>query len=99
MGEVYRAADDRLARNVALKVLRSSFANDTDRLRRFQLEARAAAALSHPNIVVIYDIEMSSDAPYIVSEFLVGETLRQRLLREPLSLRQAADSGCKLQMG
>ena len=99
MGEVYRAADDRLARNVALKVLRSSFANDTDRLRRFELEARAAAALSHPNIVVIYDIEMSSDAPYIVSEFLVGETLRQRLLREPLSLRQAAEFGVQIADG
>jgi serine/threonine protein kinase len=53
MGEVYRATDDRLSRDVAVKVLKSSFANDTDRLRRFELEARAAAALSHPNIVVI----------------------------------------------
>ena len=99
MGEVYRATDERLARDVAIKVLKSSFANDPDRLRRFELEARAAAALSHPNIVAIYDIEMHDGAPYIVSELLEGQTLRQRLLEGPLPLRQAAEYGLQIAEG
>ena len=72
MGEVYRACDDRLGREVALKVLKPSLANDRDRLRRFEQEARAAAALNHPNIVAVYDIGMHNGAPYIVSELLQG---------------------------
>ncbi len=99
MGEVYRATDERLARDVAVKVLKPSFTNDPDRLRRFELEARAAAALSHPNIVAIYDIEMQQDAPYIVSELLLGETLRQRLQQGPLSLRQSAEFGLQIAEG
>ena len=79
MGEVYRASDQRLGRDVALKILKPSLANDQDRLRRFEQEARAAAALSHPNIVAIYDIGMHDGAPYIVSELLEGQTLRERL--------------------
>ena len=89
MGEVYRATDDRLGRDVALKVLKSSLAQDRDRLRRFELEARSAALLNHPNIVAIYDIGMHDGAPYIVSELLQGKTLRECLLNGPLSLRQA----------
>jgi WD40 repeat protein len=99
MGEVYRASDDRLGRDVALKVLKSSLAHDQDRLRRFELEARAAAVLNHPNIVAIYDIGMHEGAPYIVSELLQGQTLRKRLLDGPLTLRQVADYGIQIAQG
>jgi eukaryotic-like serine/threonine-protein kinase len=91
MGEVYRASDERLGRDVAIKILKPSLANDQDRLRRFEQEARAAAALSHPNIVAIYDIGMHDGAPYIVSELLEGQTLRDRLLEGPIPRRQALD--------
>ena len=84
MGEVYRTSDQRLGRDVALKILKTSPAHDQDRLRRFEQEARAAAALSHPNIVAIYDIGMHDGAPYIVSELLEGQTLRERLLNGPI---------------
>src|SRR5271167_256306 len=76
MGEVYRARDTRLGREVALKVLPESFARDADRLRRFEQEARAVAALNHPNILAIHDIGEEGGAPYIVSELLDGESLR-----------------------
>jgi serine/threonine protein kinase len=79
MGEVYRARDSRLGRDVAIKVLPASFSADPDRLQRFAQEARAAAALSHPNILAIFDIGESEGAPYVVSELLEGETLRDRL--------------------
>ena len=98
MGDVYRATDERLGRDVAVKVLKSSVSGDPDRLRRFELEARAAAALSHPNIVAIYDIGMHEGSPYIVSEFLRGQTLRE-LLQNPLSLRQAAEYGLQIAEG
>src|SRR6202140_4849027 len=96
MGEVYRARDERLARAVAVKGLKPSFANDQDRLRRFELEARSSAALSHPNIVAVYDIGMHDGAPYIVSELLQGMTLRQRLSQGALSPRQPSDYGPQL---
>src|SRR3954452_7602512 len=76
MGEVYRARDPRLGRDVAVKVLPASFSADPDRLRRFEVEARAAAALNHPNILAVYDLGTHDGAPYIVSELLQGETLR-----------------------
>src|SRR5580704_16454083 len=79
MGEVYRARDTRLGRDVALKILPASFARDPERLRRFELEARAAGALNHPNILAIYDLGVHDGAPYLVSELLEGETLRHRL--------------------
>lgn len=79
MGEVYRARDARLGRDVAIKVLPSGVAEDPERLRRFEQEARAAAALNHPNILAVYDIGQHDSAPYIVSELLEGETLRERL--------------------
>ena len=79
MGEVYRARDTRLARDVAVKVLPASASADPDRVRRFEQEARAAAALSHPNILAVYDIGSHGDALFIVSELLEGETLRSRL--------------------
>jgi serine/threonine protein kinase len=81
MGEVYRARDPRLGRDVAIKVLPSAFAADEERLRRFEQEARAAAALNHPNILAVHDIGEHDGAPYIVSELLEGETLRDRLRR------------------
>jgi serine/threonine protein kinase len=83
MGEVYRARDPRLGRDVAIKVLPAAFSADPDRLRRFELEARAAAALNHPNILAVYDIGTHDGAPYIVSELLAGDTLRTRLATGP----------------
>src|SRR5450830_1396326 len=79
MGEVYRAKDPRLGREVAIKVLPASFSQDADRLRRFEQEARAAGILNHPNITAVYDIGQHDGAPYVVSELLEGETLRERL--------------------
>src|SRR6202048_2095847 len=84
MGEVYRAKDTRLGRDVALKVLPESFTRDVDRLRRFEQEARAVAALSHPNILAIHDIGTHDGAPFLVSEFLEGQTLREKLEVGPL---------------
>src|SRR5438046_10467226 len=78
MGEVYRATDDRLGRDVAIKILQASLASDSDRLRRFEQEARAAAALNHPNIVAVYDVGIHEGSPYIVSDLLEGHTLRER---------------------
>jgi tRNA A-37 threonylcarbamoyl transferase component Bud32/Tol biopolymer transport system component len=79
MGEVFRAHDERLGRDVAVKIIRPALADQADHLRRFEQEARAAAALNHPNIVAIYDVGLDNGSPYIVSELLEGETLRQRL--------------------
>src|SRR5262245_16626649 len=79
MGEVYRARDTRLGRDVAIKVLPSSFSADSERLHRFEQEARAAGALNHPNVLAIHDIGTFAGSPYIVSELLEGETLRKRL--------------------
>ena len=83
MGEVYRGLDPGLGRQVAIKVLLPDFSADADRLRRFEQEARAAAALCHPNILAVYDIGQHHGAPYIVSELLEGATLRERLLEGP----------------
>src|SRR6202048_5211192 len=80
MGEVYRARDPRLGRDVAVKVLHATFSADADRLRRFAQEARAAATLNHPNIVAVYDIGAYNGAPYVVSELLEGSSLETRLL-------------------
>jgi serine/threonine protein kinase len=79
MGEVYRARDDRLKRDVAIKVLPASVSTDPDRLRRFEKEAQAAPALNHPNIMSVFDIGSHDGTPYIVSELLEGQTLRERL--------------------
>ena len=99
MGEVYRASDDRLAREVAVKVLKPEMADNQDRLRRFEQEARSSAALNHPNIVAIYDIGLHNGAPYIVSELLQGQTLRQRLNTGPLPPRLAASFGEQIAQG
>ncbi len=90
MGDVYRARDPRLGRDVAIKVLPAAFSADADRLRRFEQEARAAAALNHPNILAVYDIGTHGDAPFIVSELLEGETLREQLDTGPVAVRKTA---------
>ena len=77
MGEVYRARDERLGREVAIKVLPATFAADPERLQRFEQEARATAALNDPNIVAIYDVGTADGQPYVVTELLDGETLRR----------------------
>src|SRR5881394_36584 len=76
MGEVYRARDARLGRDVALKILPPGAAGDPDRLRRFEQEARATAALSHPNILAVFDVGSDGAVNYVISELLQGETLR-----------------------
>jgi serine/threonine protein kinase/Tol biopolymer transport system component len=99
MGEVYKARDKRLNRDVAIKVLPASFSADPDRLQRFAQEARAAAALSHPNILSIFDIGEDGGAPYVVSELLEGETLRDRLRNGPLAPRKAIDYAAQVARG
>jgi len=84
MGAVYRAHDPRLGREVAVKVLRDECAGDSERLRRFELEARAASAIDHPNILTVHDVGTHAGSPYLVTELLKGETLRGRLARGPL---------------
>jgi eukaryotic-like serine/threonine-protein kinase len=98
MGEVYRARDPRLNREVAIKVLPESYSRDPERLRRFEQEARAAAALSHPNICAVYQLGIGSPA-YIVSELLEGETLRERLRRGPLPVHKAVELGVQIARG
>ena len=99
MGEVYRARDTRLLRDVALKVLPASFTNDPDRLRRFEQEARAVAALNHPNIVSVYDVGAVDGVHYIVSELLEGETLRQRITPTGMPARKAIELAVQLANG
>ena len=82
MGEVYRARDIRLGRHVAIKALPLAFATDSVRMRRFEEEARTVGQLNHPNVVVVYDIGVHDDAPFIVTEMLEGEDLRQQLNRD-----------------
>jgi Tol biopolymer transport system component len=100
MGEVYRARDARLGREVAIKVLPSSFSTDADRLRRFEQEAKAAGVLNHPNITAVYDIGTASDgAPYVVQELLEGETLRSELAGGRFSPRKAIETARQIAEG
>jgi hypothetical protein len=99
MGEVYRARDSRLGREVALKVLPESFSRDADRLRRFEQEARAVAALNHPNILAIHDIGEQNGSPFIVSELLDGSSLRTELEHGPLPPRKASDFAAQIAQG
>ena len=99
MGEVYRARDARLNRDVAVKVVPPSFAGDADRLERFEQEARAAAALNHPNILSVFDVGMHDAAPYVVSELLEGETLRERLTQSSIPVRKAVEYAVQLAHG
>ena len=91
MGEVFRARDERLGRDVALKLIRPASGDNPDHLRRFEQEARAAAALNHPNILAIYDVGFEGSTPYIVSELLVGKTLRERLVLGRIPLNETTD--------
>jgi dipeptidyl aminopeptidase/acylaminoacyl peptidase len=99
MGEVYRALDPRLGRDVAIKVLPATFSQDADRLRRFEQEARAAGVLNHPNITSVYDIGSADGAPYIVTELLEGETLRQRISTGAIPARKAIDYAVQIAKG
>jgi serine/threonine protein kinase/Tol biopolymer transport system component len=99
MGEVYQARDVRLARDVAIKVLPPLLRYQPDRLRRFEQEARAAAALNHPNILAVYQLGIYEGAPYLVSELLEGATLRDLMKRGPLPSRTAIDYGVQIARG
>ncbi len=96
MGEVYRAHDTRLGRDVAVKVLPAGFSADADRMRRFELEARATGMLNHPNILAVYDVGTHDGSPYLVTELLEGTTLREQL---PLPRRKALDYAGQIAAG
>ena len=99
MGEVYRARDSRLRRDVAVKILPPSFSQDAERLRRFEQEVRVVGALNHPNILAIYDTGSYNGAPYLVSELLEGETLRKHMEGASLPQRKAIDYGIQISRG
>jgi WD40 repeat protein len=99
MGEVYRARDSRLRRDVAIKVLPQALSLDADRMRRFEQEALATAALNHPNILAVFDIGTSDGSPYVVSELLEGETLRERMRSGPVATRKTLDYALQIAHG
>src|SRR5260221_7472469 len=99
MGVVWRARDSKLGRDVAIKVLPASLSENTDRLNRFEQEAQADGALNHPNILVIHHIGIHDGAPYIVSELLEGETLRDRMAGDALPQRKALDYALQIARG
>jgi serine/threonine protein kinase/Tol biopolymer transport system component len=99
MGEVYRARDSRLGREVAIKILPESFATDAERLRRFEQESQAVAALNHPNILGIYDVGTRDASPYLVSELLEGESLRAVLEKGPIPQRKAIEYAVQIANG
>src|SRR2546421_5898408 len=99
MGEVYRARDTRLGRDVAVKVLPSSYSDDKERLQRFEQEACAASALNHPNILIVHDIGTHDGSPYIVSELLEGETMCQRMSGGALAQRRVTDYASQIAHG
>ncbi|MDQ2901889.1 MAG: serine/threonine protein kinase [Acidobacteriota bacterium] len=99
MGEVYRARDARLGRDVAIKVLPFEFTRDAQRLRRFEQEAQALGALNHPNILAVYDVGMHDGSPYVASELLEGESLHRTLARGKLPIRKAVDIAKQIACG
>ena len=99
MGEVYRATDEKLHRDVAIKVLPASLTDNTDRLHRFEQEAQAAGTLNHPNILAVYDLGMHENSPYVVSELLEGESFRELLAAGPISSRKAIDYATQIARG
>ena len=99
MGEVYRARDRRLERDVAVKVLPRFVSFDPERLHRFEQEAKAAAALNHPNILAGFHMAVYEGAPYLVSELLEGETLREQVKRGPIPPKKAIDYGVQVARG
>src|SRR4029079_18813167 len=98
MGEVYRARDPRIAREVAVKVLPPAFAENADRVRRFEQEARATGAVNHPNLLTVFDVGIHDGLPFIVSELLEGMTLRDRL-RQALAPRRAIEYAGQIARG
>jgi serine/threonine protein kinase len=99
MGEVFRARDTRIDRAVALKLLPAEWAQDPDRLRRFEQEARTVGALSHPNLLTLHDVGTTDGVPYLVTELLEGESLRDRLRGGALPTRKAVDIACQIARG
>ncbi|MEO6223508.1 MAG: protein kinase [Vicinamibacterales bacterium] len=99
MGEVYRARDTRLDRDVAIKVIPASLARDPDRVARFEREAKAVAALTHPNILTVHDTGTAGDRLYVVMELLAGETLGDRLRQGPVPIRKACEVGVLVARG
>jgi serine/threonine protein kinase/Tol biopolymer transport system component len=99
MGEVYRARDARIERDVAVKVLPAALAENEDRLRRFEQEAQAAGRLNHPNVMTVHDVGRHEGLPYVVSELLEGETLRARLGGSPLPVRKATEIAVQIARG
>ena len=99
MGEVYRARDTRLGRDVAVKVIPAELARDPERIKRFEQEARAAGALSHPNVCAIHDLGTHEGSPFVVMELLEGDTLRERLAAGPLPARKAIDYAAQVAHG
>jgi len=99
MGEVYRALDPRLGREVALKILPSAFAADPERVRRFEQEVRVTGQLNHPNLLLVHDVGMENSTPYLVTEILEGETLRDRLKGGALSVTKTIDLAIQILRG
>src|SRR5579872_6940950 len=99
MGEVYRAFDERLGRDVAIKILTEEASADRGLQRRFAFEARAASALNHPNILTVHDVGMEGNVPYIVSELVDGESLRTLIDRGPVPLQKALDIAVQVASG
>jgi Tol biopolymer transport system component len=99
MGEVYLARDPKIGRDVAIKVLPAQFSADAERLARFEQEACAAGALNHPNVLAVHDVGQHGGAPFVVSELLEGETLREKLRGAPLSQRKAVDYASQIARG
>ena len=99
MGEVFRARDTRLNRDVAVKVLPKDFVADADRLRRFEQEAKTLAALNHPNVLTVFDAGVHEGAPYLVSELLEGKTLREEMNDAALPVRKATEYGLQIAHG
>src|SRR5437870_9992585 len=93
MGEVYRARDTKLKREVAIKILPDEFSRDADRVSRFQREAEVLASLNHPNIAAIYDLEEADDTRFLVLELVEGQTLAERIQRGPIPVEEALGIG------
>src|ERR1700745_2047106 len=99
MGEVFRARDTRIGREVAIKVLPAALASNADRLQRFEVESRATGSLNHPNLVTIFDVGTQDSTPYIVMELLDGNTLREKLREGRLSPRTTIDYATQIAAG